>query len=268
MIATSIEPLRKLDAEGAPYTRSPETEAKLVELLALTPDKLAARCGIHDSEDAAYVPGECLVTLVRQYRSKELDDCGEAIFKALLERVLLRLPDPISFYGDKENFKKGDIREEARYRFLEMLIRDRQGDYVEGLDFYEVRFGRAVKMLRLDAEKKVNRRQDPLEALEIDEESGDFNPEVEKATAVFDPFDPQNLKNSDYRSNLDEAISDLPVLQKAIVEMIRKGFPIESKEPGTINISTVLKRTPKTIATHRDKALAKLRVKLTKGEDV
>ena len=267
-MAILIEPLRKRNADGVLYTRLPETEAKLVDLQGLPPENLAARCAIHDREDPGYVSGECLVALVRQYRSKRIDQCGEAIFKALIERILLGLPNPISVNGENENLRKGDIQEEARYRFLEMLIRDRQGDYVEGLDFYEIRFSRALKMLRIDAEKKVRRRQDPLEPLEIDEDTGDFSPEVEKSTAVFDPFAPQNLQSSDYKSNLDAAISDLPVIEKAIVEMIRKGFPIESKEPGMVNISNVLKRTPKTIATHRDKAYAKLRARLTKEEAV
>jgi hypothetical protein len=268
MTAIPIEPLRKLNADGVLYTRLPEIEAKLSEFIALTPTELLARCEISDRNEPGYVPGECLMTLMRQYRSKQIDSCGQGIFNALMDRVLRGLPDPISQKGDKENLKKGDIQEEARYHFLEMLMRDRQGDYVEGLDFYEIRFARALKMLRIDAEKKVNRRQNPLEPLEIDEETGDCNPEVEKATAMFAPFDPQNLKNSDYRSNLDAAISDLPEFQKAIVEMIRKGIPIESKEPGIVNISNVLKRTPKTIATHRDKAYAKLRSRMTKGEDV
>lgn len=268
MIAPSIEPLRKTNAEGVLYTRPPEIEAKLVELVALPPDELAARCANHERDDPNYVQGECLVTLVRQYRSKQLDECGEAIFKALMERILLGLPKPVIFHGEKENFKKGDIQEEARYRFLEMLIRDRQGDYVDALDFYEVRFAKTLKMLRIDAERKVSRRQDPLEPLEIDEESGDLSPEVEKATAVPDPFNPQNLHNLDYRLKLNAAIKELPPLQKAIVEMWEKGIPMESKEAETINISTVLDRTPKTIAAHRDRAFAKLRATMTKEEAI
>jgi hypothetical protein len=264
MRATSIAPLRKTDTEGKVYTRLPETESRLVELYALSRDDLAARCAIQDRDDKDYVPSECLVTLVREHRSRPLDACSEVIFRALLERVLRGLPQTETCNG--EDLTQGNVRDEARFRFLKMLGEDRQVEYVEALDYFEVRFQDALASLRVNAQRYVYRRENPLDPVEIDPETGELSEKVEKAAGMFDPFDSKEIGNFDYRSQLDAAIDDLPGIQKAIIEMIRQGIPIESKETGKVNISNVLGKTPKTIAAHRYKAYAKLRTKMTKGE--
>jgi DNA-directed RNA polymerase specialized sigma24 family protein len=143
-------------------------------------------------------------------------------------------------------------------------MKDRQ-EYVENLDFFEIRFAGALKNLRLDARKKVYGKEKRLESIEVSE-TGEIDPKVERAAGSFDPFDSPAVDNLEYLLRLDEAIDALPALEKAIVVMIRKGIPIESKEPGVTNISNTLGKTPKTIRTHRDRAYATLRKALTKGE--
>lgn len=265
MTATLVEPLRKKNNKGKLYTRSPEIEAKLVELLSLGRAALAERCAVKEKEDPAYVPSECLVHLFRQQRSAAMDEYSEALFKTLMERVLKVLPNADSQDGERENLKKGNVRDRARHRFLEMLIKDRQ-EYVEGLDIYEVRFAQPLRALRLDARKYVLPRENPLVAIEHDTENGEICVEVEHAARGYKPFDRNAMADLDYRLDLEQAIDALPDLQKAIVAMIEKGIPIESQEPGELNIAESLGKTPKTIRTHRDKAYATLRAALTKGE--
>ena len=266
MTATSIAPLKKKKSNGELYTRLPEIEAKLVALCALTRDEIAARCAVQDRESENYLPSECLVHLVREHRTRPFDTCSEVLFRTLLERVLHGLPKPESWDGESERLTDGNVQDEGKYRFLEMLGRDRIQEYVEALDFFEIRFASALKKLRVDAQRKVYRREDPIENIEIDYETGEVAEKVERAAGSFDPFESDKICNFDYLLHLDEAIDALPDLQKAIVEMIRKGIPIESNEPSIVNISNILGKTPKTIRTHRDKAYATLRVKLTKGE--
>jgi hypothetical protein len=265
MTATSIAPLRKKGKNGKLLTRPTEIEAKLFEISSLPPEVISARCEIQDSDSADYLPSECLLHLVRENRSRPFDSCSENLFKALMERVLRGLPQAKNRDGTQERLIECEIRDEVWDRFLEMLAKDRQ-EYVDGLDFYEVRFDMVLKRRRLDAQDKVWRRSNPLRSIENDDETGEIAPEVERAAGSFDPFDSHAIADSIYLLRLDEAIDALPNLEKAIIEMDRKGIPIESKEPGVVNIANALGKTPKTVRKYRDRAYATLRTALTKGE--
>jgi DNA-binding CsgD family transcriptional regulator len=194
-----------------------------------------------------------------------MDACSEVLYKTLLERVLIGLPSGESADGERVRATSINAREELRYRFLEMLMRDRL-EYVESLDFSEIRFAMALATLRAVAQRKVYRKDNPLDPIEIDQETGEIAEKVERAAGSFDPFENENIDDYFYRLRLDKAIDALPPMQKAIVEMIRKGIPIESKQPGKVDIAKTLGKTEKTVRTHRDQAYATLRRALTKGE--
>lgn len=265
MTATLIEPLRKRDVDGEVYTRLPDIQAKLAELCVLAGDEISRRCGVQDPESADYLPSECLVHLVRRRRSEPFDAHSEILFKTLMERVLCGLPKGENREGTAEKLSDSNVRDEGRHRFVLMLMKDRQ-NYFEALDIYEVRFQKPLQKLRFDAQRKVYRRENPRERIEIDHETGEIAEGVERAAGSFDRLDWDAYADFQSLLVLDEAITALAPLQKAIVEMDRKGIPIESKEPGVVNISNVLGKTPKTIRKHRDLAYATLRAVLTKGE--
>src|SRR5947207_32807 len=187
MAATSIAPLRKKDKNGKPYTRLPDIEAKLAEISALTRDEIAARCEIQDAQCGEYLPSECLVHLMRGHRSEPVDERSEKVFKALLRRVLDGLPQAESGDGESERMTAGNVRDEGRYRFLELLAKDRL-EYVEGLDIYEVRFQKALATLRADAQRKVYPKDNPLESIETDPDTGEIAEKVERAAGTFDPL--------------------------------------------------------------------------------
>ena len=50
--------------------------------------------------------------------------------------------------------------------------------------------------------------------------------------------------------------------------MIRQGIPIDSKMAGAMTIAKALKKSERTIRTHRDKAYAALRAVLTRGDEL
>ena len=134
MAAPDITPLRKRNGEAELYTRRPNIEANLTELLALSRDEILARCAVHDREDSAYLPSECLLYLIRANRTNSPDVYFETVYKALAERVMSALP-----LVDNTDFTESTIREESFGRFLELLAKDRV-EYVESLDFFEIRF--------------------------------------------------------------------------------------------------------------------------------
>ena len=266
MAGTLITPLRKRrKTDGTLYTRPPEIEDRLRELNTLARDELCVRCGIHEPNDPKYVPSECLLYLVREHRSRPMDACSEVLYKTLLERVIQSLPTGKSSDGETVRAFESSVGDTGRDWFLTMLMEDRN-QYVEDLDIYEVRFAKALKTLRMDAFRHGKRTEKETEGIEIEPETGDISPEVERAAGSFDPFDVHKPDDPFYLSRLYEAIDDLPPLQKAIIEMDRNGMLTESKEAGVLTISAVLKKTSKTVRTHRDLAHSALRAAFTKGE--
>lgn len=75
-----------------------------------------------------------------------MDDCAEVLFKTLFERVLSGLLSGESRNGNYVQAKPANIRDELRFRFLEMLMRDRS-EYETRLDIYEIKFWKALRTL-------------------------------------------------------------------------------------------------------------------------
>ncbi len=265
--AALVTPLRKRSLDGVPYERTPEIEAVIAELAVLPPDELVARAEIKKRSDCGYVPSECLLYFVRASRADNNERWFERLYRILAERVLRSLPRPEHRDGATEALTPGVIRDKVFGRFAELLAADRSG-YVDKLDFFEIRFDGALANLRRDAQEQAWRDENRSKPLEYDEESDELSPEVETAVGVHDPFADSEFDDPTYRSRLDAAIEALPTEQSRIIEMLRQGFPIDSKEPGVMTIAKALGRSEKTIRTYRDKAFAALRTAMTEGDDL
>jgi hypothetical protein len=260
-----ITPLRKCTREGRHYRRDAAVEAQLLELAQLPRDELVERSCIRRRDDPNYVRSECLLYFLRACRKENSETHFERLYKLLLERVLRSLPNPDSPDGETSSLTKSIIRDQVLGRFTDLLAADR-GTYQNKLDYFEVRFDGALASLRRDAQAAAWRHENRSATLEFDEETGEPSPEVERAAGSFDPFAPPEGIDDDYRSRFDAAIDALPVEQIRIIEMLRQGIPIDSKDPEAITIAKVLGKSEKTIRTYRDKAFAALREALT-GED-
>jgi hypothetical protein len=264
--APVISPLRKRTLEGKLYTRDAKIRAKLSELEALSRDKLVERLKIRRRDDPGYVPSECLLYFVRATRMDNSAAHFERLYKALIERVLRSLPRPESADGKTVSLTKSRIREKVADRFVSLLAGDRT-EYAEALDYFELRFDGGLANLRRDAQEQVWRETNRTTSLEFNEETGEPSPEIERAAGSFDPFKSADFGAEDYRSHLHAAIATLPVEQTRIVEMLRQGIPIDSKDPNVVTIAKTLGKSEKTIRLHRDKAFAALRAALKRGED-
>ncbi|MEQ1811549.1 MAG: DNA-binding response regulator [Terricaulis sp.] len=260
-----IAPLRKQTRDGKPYARVPEVEVALRNLVTLPRDQLAIQCAITSRNDRDYVPTECLLYFVRACRADNSDANFKVLYRLLAERVMRRLPRPQAADGKTASLTSAVIQEKVFDGFISLLALDRTS-YCEKLDFFEVRFDGALANLRRDAQEQAWRHEKRSVQL-IDEESGEVAATVEEAAGDYNPFDDSELVNNDYRSRLDAAIDALPQEQIRIVEMLRQGFPIDSKDPNAITIARTLGKAEKTIRTHRDKAFVALRAALTRGEE-
>jgi DNA-binding CsgD family transcriptional regulator len=263
-----ITPLVKCTLDGVVYTRDKKIEAILTDLDVLSRSDLVARCMIRDRSDPGYVPSECLLYFVRASRANNSDAHFERLYKIMMARVLGALPKAETIAGEimRVSLTKSRIREKAFDRFVELLVADRQA-YSEKLDYFEVRFDGALANLRRDAQDTAWREENRTIPLEYDAETNEPSAEVERAIGTFDPFGASAFDADDYRSRLDAAIDSLPPEQSRIIEMLRQGFPIDSKDADAMTIAKALGKSEKTIRTHRDRALAALRAALSSEDE-
>lgn len=259
-----IIPLRKQKPDGSLYTRFPDIEKKLSELCLLSKKELLDRCQLAKGQ-VLYVPNECVLHFVRRSSATKDELSFERLFKILAERIRRALPKSINSDGTTISFTKSQVYEQVYDKFVTLLIEERI-EYMERLDFFEINFNGGLAKLKLDAQDKAWREENRNTELESDEDSGEIDAEVEKAAGSYDPFDPTVLDDFLYRSRLDGAMDELQPLQKRIIEMLRQGIQIDSKDPDVVTISKSLNKSEKTIRTHRDLAFDRLRVLLTQGD--
>ncbi|NEG68997.1 sigma-70 family RNA polymerase sigma factor (plasmid) [Pantoea agglomerans] len=248
-------PLQKQTKGGKLYTRIPEIETRLAELVTLTDENLIQLC-MQSKIHPQYVPSECLLYFVRRsaLANQALFD---PLFRILSERIFRKLPRAANPGGSSVSMLNSDIQESVFDRIVEMLMLDKAG-YEDRLDMFEVRFDLAFSNLKKDAQEKFYRSDNRNTELEYDD-SEDITTEVETASESFNPFEETDLNHFHYRRELDAAIETLPDLQKRIIEMTRLDFRIDSIDPQEMTISKALNKSEKTIHNQKNKAFARLR---------
>jgi hypothetical protein len=263
-------PLRKVKQDdGTLYQRRPDIERALDSLALLSRSELAERCRVAHPEAPNYLPSECLLHFVRTCRSDNSDNHFEALFRTLRQRVLARLPQPEFGRGpDGEvllSQRNMRIAELVMDRFQELLVGDRAA-YDERLDYFEVNFDDAVASLRGTARKKAFKEEKRSEPMTYDDETSELNAEIEEAAAAQNLLSLSELDDPAYRLRLDAAIDSLPETQRRVIELLRKGIPIDSKEPGVTTIVQTLGCVEKTVRNRRDRAIEALRKTLEEDE--
>jgi len=260
-----IEPLRKRRPDsGDTYTRLAVNEQKLHKLVLLTEDELVKRISLPKTHED-YIPSECIVYFIRRRCSPDNVRFFEKLFKILAARFRSLLPRAENDRRETVSFTKVQVVEEVFDKFVTMLLEERSGSYVEDLDIYEIVFNQAVFFRRIDAQRKAWKEENRSIKLEVNEDSLEIAPEIEKMAGHYDPFNAEEIQDNLYRLRLADAINQLPPPQNTIMEMLRQGIQIDSQDPTIDTISKLLCKSEKTIRTQRDKAFAKLRILLDQG---
>jgi sigma-70-like protein len=165
----AIRPLIKKDQKGVLYARPPSVEAKIRTVLGCNDwAALAQRARITDPKAPDYLPSECLVHLIRDAIRRGDQRIATLLMPPLLVRceanLLKMVPD--SAMRDAEA-----VREEILSSF-QMLFTDDAAE--DALDYYECRFGRAFKALRIDhVRAEISRRKELTDLPEVTNEHGD-----------------------------------------------------------------------------------------------
>ncbi len=266
---TLIAPLRKRYPNGTSYFRPQIIEQSLAALDLLSIDEVAERAKIDDSKDRDYVSSECVLHFVRQSKARGDGNAYFDLFTILRQRVLQAVPViPRRVSGLSKSAEKGsdlDVQEHVIQAFQKLICSDRN-EYDERLDFYEIRFKKAVARLRASARRSVRKHTSRLENMTYEDDSTTPSAEVEEALARLKGPGGDEKLDFLYRSRLLAAINALPPDERRVIELCLQDMDIESEDGEALTMVKVLKCVEKTVRNRRDRAFAKLRETLQKEE--
>lgn len=113
-----------------------------------------------------------------------------------------------------------DIRDEIRSRFVVLLTKD-CNTHPGLLDFYEIRFDKAMVALRTTVLRKIGPATRKIKTVPLgsqDDEGPEISAEVEAALEEFLSGDPQKIDDPAFRLVLFAAIDHLPQDQYQVVQ--------------------------------------------------
>jgi hypothetical protein len=143
-------PLNKHDRNGNLYTRPTKIEAALDAALGQDLPALQARAIVRERDSPKYLPSECLVYFVRDAIRRDHHETMNTLLPLLLARceatLGFKVPDTVP--------NAQEIRDEILGEFAEFFAEDGKGDNPDKLDFYEIRFNKAFRALRVDIHRR------------------------------------------------------------------------------------------------------------------
>lgn len=252
-----VIPLKKTTKEGGPYHRRDEIEQALSALDGLEPDQLVKRltCTQHA------VPFEVLIYFLRHTELELGPKYLEPIFCTFHERLEVALRKTVS---ESWIDYAVAIREEISEQVVELIAMDRNSQE-DTMYYWEVNFNHALSNLRTDVLRKNGpaRDTDPLiNARPLTEESDsgeEVSHEVDIAASEFINPNPSKIDDVAFRSQLMDAINELPDDERRAVGLRWQGMPIESQDPEVETIAKALECTERTVRTRLKRATEKLR---------
>lgn len=251
------EALKRKKKDGTRYTRPPEIEAWLEKIEKFEPLDRLRRFEGFSKRASSYVPSEALVYFLRKAWAQGAQTEFEKIFRILLRRVEQSLNSAIS---DARMDGAAEIRDEVRGRFLELITKD-CNEKPDLLDFFEIRFDKALVAIRTSVLRKIGPstvKTVPLEQ-HNDDDGSEISDEVETASTEFLGGNPSKLDDPAFRSALAAAIDGLPDEQKRVISLLLEGFPIDSKERDVMTIAHILQCDERTVRNRRDRAYKALK---------
>lgn len=161
-----VRALKKRDKNGQLYVRPQTIEQSITAALTQTSASWIASAAISDRRNAQYLAPELVVHLIRH--SLRMQDYSTANFllQKFGERVMRLLEHHVK---ESHAFSAAIVREETLSRFLELFAEDLNEPEVGVLDFYELRFNRALAALRAQVIRYERLRTTPLESVSAHE---------------------------------------------------------------------------------------------------
>lgn len=253
------EPLRRKREDGTPYERPPEIHAWIVKLLAVAPAERVQQFDGISKRRPEYAPTEALIYFLRRAWAEGEAAQFERLFRILFKRVNQSLNMAIS---DSRMDGAAEIRDEVSGRFVDLIAKDCD-EKADLLDFFEIRFDRAMVAIRTSVLRQIGPSTIKTEPLGSASDDGpQISAEVEVAAADFLSGDPSKLDDPAFRSILFAAIDRLPHDQKQVIGLLLQGIPIDAKEQDVMTVARILQCDERTVRNRRDRAFKALRASL------
>lgn len=265
-------PLTKTNKkDGTPYTRPPEVEAHIDEIIPLGLAEIRARALIADPHDPRYLKSECLVYLIReglrQHRRSQDQRLLNAIMTPLLNRceviLLSKLPDC--------HLDALDLCAEILRRLVDLFLQDGLGRCPDKLDIYEVRFNLAFRALRVDVLRREQRKRERgMCEVPLPEEAGGWDAEDEALNRLPEELKVLPTQEADaLRAALIQATWALPPDERDAVALVYLlGYKEESDDPAEMTAAKRCGVSGRTIRNRLQRAIVRLRhlLKTKKGD--
>jgi len=182
-------PLLKKNEKGV-LTRPPGIEAKIDSAPSQDWATLSRRARVTDSRSSDFLPSECLVHLSRAAIRRGDDRVARVLMQQLLNRAEVNL---LRTVPDTRMRDAESVRQEILSSLMMLFTQDGSEGHEDDLDFYECKFLRALRLLRIDHVRKAlaSRRKltDLPDASNISPSQEDrlYLPEVIKALDKLSP---------------------------------------------------------------------------------
>lgn len=247
-------PLERRTREGRLYERLPSVEASIDRAMVLGTAALLVEAAIEGEEGPGYLRSECLVHLLRAMPVGNDDPRLLGLVEILVRRMERSLKGSIR---TSRAYDAERLRTEVVDRFVDLLVEDR-GTPGTVLDFYEVRFARALAALRTDVVRGALRELGRFEHLEdLRGEDGEALPSVDRDILLAFQEGGAEQERERFRNELLRAIDLLPAHQREAVSLFLAGY--ETEGDGTDTIASICGVSDRAIRYRLTKAFAALR---------
>ena len=249
-------PLTKKDQAGTPYARDADVETQIDEVVDIDLTRLKRRLQVTNHRADDHLRSECLVHLVRHGVRENNQRLVSAVMPVLLGRceanLIVKIPDwrlPTA----------SELRETVLGEFSEMFAVDGSVEAPDDLDFFECKFNRAFRALRIDLVRSETARLKHVAPMPQGED-GEAEADDEALARVCDSLQiPSTAEASIHMKELLDAIDALPPQERDAVMLVRvMGYKEESEDPTEETASTRCNCTGRTIRNRLTRAAAKL----------
>ncbi|TCP78859.1 sigma-70-like protein [Rhizobium sp. PP-CC-2G-626] len=252
--------LTKTESDGTPYMRPPGVETQIDEASKLSLADLRGRLLLTDRADPRHSRSECLVHLVREGRRSGDQARMNMVLPILLGRCEANLRVTVA---DGAIPDAANLRQEILDDLTELFVMDGSGDFPDELDFYECKFNKAFRALRIDAVRRAVRRSKrsidvtEMPELEVKSMPDAFEDAFARVSEAFRVLPTQEWDA--YREPFLQAIEALPPDEREAVILVHVlGYKEESEDPEEETAATRCNCTGRTIRNRLTRAAAKL----------
>jgi DNA-directed RNA polymerase specialized sigma24 family protein len=161
-----VRALKKRHKNGQLYVRPQAIEESIAAALIQSPESWIASAAGTDHRNSQYLAPEVVVHLIRHSLRMQDYSTANVLVQKFGERVMRLLERHVK---ESRAFSSAIVREETLSRFLEFFAEDLIEPDEGVLDFYELRFNRALTVLRAQVIRYERLRTTPLESVSAPE---------------------------------------------------------------------------------------------------